>query len=59
MTIQSSHYDSGSQIDDNDLVIITTARNTHFDLSKKVDYSLKHESGYIIRYNEDFAEHRT
>ena len=43
----------------NKLVIITEPKTVCFNLTKKVHSSLKHEIGFIIRFNKDFAEHKT
>ena len=43
-------------IDDNKLVKTeTTIFPFHFDLSEKIDNSLKHESEFIIKQNESLA----
>ena len=42
---------------DNKLVIITKPRTIYFDLSKTFDNNLKHEIGFIIKYNQFLAEH--
>ena len=43
---------------DDKLVIITKPRTIYFDLSKTFDNNLKHEIGFIIKYNEFLAEHK-
>ena len=45
----------GVYIDAKNLIIITEP--IRFDLSKKVDNSLKHEINSIIKHNEFLAEH--
>ena len=42
---------------DNKLVIITKPRTIYFDLSKTLDNNLRHEIGFIIKYNQFLAEH--
>ena len=41
-------------------MIITEPKTVHyFDLSKKVDNKLNHETDFILKQNEFLAEHRT
>ena len=39
-------------VDDNKLVIITNPKTSSFNLTKKVDNSLKHDNKFIISRNE-------
>ena len=43
-------------INDNKLVITTEPKTVHFDLSKKIDSSLKHGIDFTIKHNEFLAE---
>lgn len=43
-------------ISDNNLVTITEPKSIHFDLPKKIDNSLKHETDFTIKHNEFSAE---
>ena len=46
----------GVIINDNKLVTITEPKTIHFDLPKKIDSSLKHETDFLIKHNEFLAE---
>ena len=45
-------------IDGNKLVLFIEPKIICFNLTKKVDNSLKHEIDCLIKHNEFFAEHR-
>ena len=47
----------GVCIDDNKLVIITEPKTIRFNLAKKVDSSLKHETDHAIKCNGSLAKH--
>ena len=46
----------GVIINDNKLVTITEPKTIHFDLPKKIDSSLKHETDFLVKHNEFLAE---
>ena len=50
----------GVYTDDNKLVISVTKNfHFHFELLKNIDKNLKHEIGFIIKYNESLDENKT
>ena len=48
----------GVYIDNNKFVIRTGPKTIYFDLSKKVDNSLKHEIRFTLNRNEFLAKHK-
>ena len=45
-------------INDNKLVTIIVPKTICFDLSKKIDNSLKHEINFIVKRSEFLGEHK-
>ena len=65
-----NHYNTSQQfnqimitvgviIKDKKFVIVTEPKTNHFDLTKDVNNSLKHESDFIIKHNEFLEEQTT
>ena len=48
----------GMYINDNKLVTIIVPKTICFDLSKKIDNSLKHEINFIVKRSEFLGEHK-